>query len=65
EDNRDYLTLVAGFVSQIDSFVFKLQRFSEQKLINLAWVGGLGLGAVLFISMFVIHYIRKEVVRPL
>lgn len=65
EDNRDYLTLVAGFVSQIDSFVFKLQRFSEQKLINLAWVGGLGLGAVLFISLFVIHYIRKEVVRPL
>lgn len=65
DDNRDYLTLVAGFVSQIDSFVFKLQRFSEQKLINLAWVGGLGLGAVLFISMFVIHYIRKEVVRPL
>lgn len=65
EDNPHYLDLVAGFVSQIDRFVFKLQHFSEQKLINLAWVGGLGLSAILCISLFVIHYIRKEVVTPL
>lgn len=65
DDKQDYLRRVEDFVSRIDGFVLKLQRFSEQKLINLAWVGGLGLGGVLFISLFVVHYIRKEVVRPL
>jgi two-component system nitrate/nitrite sensor histidine kinase NarQ len=57
--------LVAGFVKQIDAFVFKLQHYSEQKLINLAWIGGLGLGGILFVSMFVVHFVRLEVVRPL
>ncbi len=45
EDPSQYQLLVAGFVQQIDDFVFKLQNFSEQKLINLAWIGGLGLTA--------------------
>ncbi|MDF5312128.1 HAMP domain-containing protein, partial [Vibrio parahaemolyticus] len=39
--------------------------FSEQKLINLAWIGGLGLGGILCVSMFVVHFVRLEVVRPL
>ncbi|ELA8128414.1 nitrate/nitrite two-component system sensor histidine kinase NarQ [Vibrio parahaemolyticus] len=65
EDPSQYQLLVAGFVQQIDDFVFKLQNFSEQKLINLAWVGGLGLGGILCASMFVVHFIRLEVVRPL
>lgn len=64
-DKQEYLTQVEDFVSRIDAFVLKLQRFSEQKLINLAWVGGMGLGGVLFISLFVVRYIRKQVVRPL
>lgn len=64
-NNLAYLDEVEGFVGEIDQFVFKLQQFSEQKLIKLAWVGGIGLGGVLFISLFVIHYIQKEVVRPL
>jgi len=42
-----------------------LQQFSESKLIKLAWVGGLGLGGILIASLFVITYIRKEVVKPL
>ena len=37
-----YLAIVANFVSEIDGFVFKLQEFSENKLIKLAWVGGIG-----------------------
>ncbi|MDG2747388.1 nitrate/nitrite two-component system sensor histidine kinase NarQ [Vibrio parahaemolyticus] len=65
EDPSQYQLLVAGFVQQIDDFVFKLQNFSEQKLINLAWIGGLGLGGILCASMFVVHFIRLEVVRPL
>lgn len=65
KDRERYLVLVAGFVNQIDSFVFKLQDYSETKLISLAWVGGLGLGGVLLISVFVVHYTRKQVVTPL
>ncbi len=56
EDPSQYQLLVAGFVQQIDDFVFKLQNFSEQKLINLAWIGGLGLGGILCASMFVVHF---------
>ncbi|MED5503451.1 MAG: nitrate/nitrite two-component system sensor histidine kinase NarQ [Pseudomonadota bacterium] len=65
QDRGQYLILVAGFVQQIDAFVFKLQNYSEQKLINLAWIGGLGLGGILCVSMFVVHFVRLEVVRPL
>ncbi|WGY45190.1 nitrate/nitrite two-component system sensor histidine kinase NarQ [Vibrio sp. ABG19] len=65
DNKQEYLHQVEDFVRRIDGFVLKLQRFSEQKLINLAWVGGLGLGGVLLISLFVVRYIRKEVVRPL
>lgn len=65
EDKQRYLVLVAKFVNQIDGFVFKLQDFSEKKLISLAWVGGLGLGAVLIISIFVVHYTRRHIVNPL
>ncbi|MDF2155313.1 nitrate/nitrite two-component system sensor histidine kinase NarQ [Vibrio sp. CAU 1672] len=65
EERLRYLTLVASFVAQIDDFVLKLQNHSEQKLINLAWVGGLGLGGILSVSLFVVYFIRLEVVRPL
>ncbi|MFB9214196.1 nitrate/nitrite two-component system sensor histidine kinase NarQ [Vibrio sinaloensis] len=65
QDRDRYLVLVAGFVNQIDAFVLKLQNFSEQKLIKLAWVGGLGLGGILIVGIFVVHYIRKQIVRPL
>ncbi|GAK22765.1 LOW QUALITY PROTEIN: nitrate/nitrite sensor protein [Vibrio sp. JCM 19052] len=65
QDRDQYLVLVAGFVQQIDGFVFKLQNYSEQKLINLAWIGGLGLGGILCVSMFVVHFVRLEVVRHL
>lgn len=61
----EYLVLVAGFVGQIDGFVYKLQQFSESKLIKLAWVGGIGLSGILFASLFVIGYTRREVVGPL
>ncbi|WP_295891196.1 nitrate/nitrite two-component system sensor histidine kinase NarQ [uncultured Vibrio sp.] len=60
-----YSNDVALFVSQIDDFVFKLQTFSEYKLMILAWVGGLGLGAILIVSILVVRYVRKEIVGPL
>ncbi|NVC92233.1 nitrate/nitrite two-component system sensor histidine kinase NarQ [Vibrio natriegens] len=65
DDPSDYQDLVAGFVQQIDEFVFKLQSYSEQKLINLAWIGGLGLGGILCVSIFVVLFVRREVVKPL
>ncbi|WP_260261684.1 nitrate/nitrite two-component system sensor histidine kinase NarQ [Vibrio intestinalis] len=65
EDRQEYLTLVPHFVSQIDAFVFKLQNYSEQKLRDLALVGGVGLGGVLLVSIFVVLFVRREVVNPL
>lgn len=65
DDPNQYQELVAGFVHQIHAFVFKLQSFSEQKLINLAWIGGLGLGGILFASLIVVLFVRREVVKPL
>jgi two-component system nitrate/nitrite sensor histidine kinase NarQ len=64
-DNVIYLSQVADFVSQVDRFVFKLQRYSEQKLSVLAWVGSIGLGGIFLVSVFVVSFIRKEVVKPL
>ncbi|MEZ9231664.1 nitrate/nitrite two-component system sensor histidine kinase NarQ [Vibrio amylolyticus] len=65
QDKEQYSKVVALFVSQIDDFVFKLQMFSERKLKVLAWVGGLGLGAILLVSVWVVRYVRKEIVGPL
>ncbi|MCM2248881.1 hypothetical protein MYF60_28350, partial [Klebsiella pneumoniae] len=52
-------------MNEIDHFVFKLQQFSDNKLIKLAWAGGVGLGGILVISLFVVHFVRKQVVKPL
>lgn len=65
DDRQHYLVLVENFVNEIDHFVFKLQEFSENKLIKLAWAGGIGLGGILVISLFVVHFVRKQVVKPL
>ncbi|MDR9827984.1 nitrate/nitrite two-component system sensor histidine kinase NarQ [Vibrio sp. FNV 38] len=60
-----YLPLVASFVEQIDDFVLKLQLFSEQKITKLTVVGGLGLGGILFASIYVVLYVRREIIYPL
>ncbi|MGC9461750.1 nitrate/nitrite two-component system sensor histidine kinase NarQ [Vibrio genomosp. F10] len=65
DDQKEYAIALEQFVSQIDDFVFKLQTFSERKLIILAWVGGLGLSSIFLVSVFVVRYVRKEIVRPL
>ncbi|MCK6263906.1 nitrate/nitrite two-component system sensor histidine kinase NarQ [Vibrio sp. ZSDE26] len=65
QDKEQYSAGVAQFVSQIDDFVFKLQMFSERKMIILAWVGGLGLGTIMLVSVYVVLYIRREIVGPL
>ncbi|WP_104400544.1 nitrate/nitrite two-component system sensor histidine kinase NarQ [Vibrio penaeicida] len=65
QQNDVYLSQVADFVQQIDEFVFGLQEYSEQKLITLSWIGGVGLGGILIISTFVVRYVRREIVNPL
>ncbi len=65
ERQDEYLLQVTDFVEQINSFVFKLQRYSEQKLIKLAWIGGMGLCGILAVAIYLILYIRRKVVRPL
>ncbi len=65
-ENRSlYLQLVPEFVRQIDGFVSKLQQFSEKKMENLAWAGAIGLGGILFTSIFVVLFVRREIVQPL
>ncbi|QKU65010.1 nitrate/nitrite two-component system sensor histidine kinase NarQ [Vibrio cholerae] len=65
DQKAQYLDQVAPFVSLVDNFVLKLQRFSERKLIALAAVGSFGLGGIFAVSLFVVYYIREQVVRPL
>jgi two-component system nitrate/nitrite sensor histidine kinase NarQ len=65
DEKEQYLLLVADFVDRIDHFVFKLQRHSEKKQIRLAWAGGLGLGGILFVAVYVVLFVRREVVIPL
>lgn len=65
EEREQYLILVADFVDRIDHFVLKLQEHSENKLIRLAWAGGLGLGGILIVAVYVVLFVRKQIVRPL
>lgn len=65
DNQQQYHLMVQGFVSNIDGFVLKLQRFSEQKIIILSWIGGLGLGAILFCAIYVVGYVRKQVANPM
>ncbi|WP_237360748.1 nitrate/nitrite two-component system sensor histidine kinase NarQ [Vibrio marisflavi] len=64
-DRHDYLDHVASFVAQIDSFVLKLQQMSENMLTRLAWVGGMGLVGIFFIGLYVVLFVRREVVGPM
>ncbi|CAH0530167.1 nitrate/nitrite two-component system sensor histidine kinase NarQ [Vibrio hippocampi] len=65
-DNRaDYLYVVADFVDRIDHFVLKLQEHSENKLMRLAWAGGIGLGGILIVAVYVVLFVRKQIVKPL
>lgn len=65
DDREQYLLLVADFVDRIDLFVLELQEHSENKLIRLAWAGGVGLGGILLVAVYVVLFVRKQIVRPL
>jgi two-component system nitrate/nitrite sensor histidine kinase NarQ len=65
EERTDYLPLVSDFVSRIDSFVLKLQKYSEKKIKDLALVGGFGLGGIFIVSLFVVRFVRMKIVQPL
>ncbi len=64
-DRQFYLEQVALFVNDIDQFVFELQKFSEDKLQTLAIVSSVGLGLILCISLFLIHFTQRKIVNPL
>ncbi|WWE61912.1 nitrate/nitrite two-component system sensor histidine kinase NarQ [Parasalinivibrio latis] len=64
-DREFYLEQVALFVNDIDRFVFELQKFSEDKLQTLAIVSSAGLGLILCISLFLIHFTQRKIVNPL
>ncbi|GAB6259832.1 nitrate/nitrite two-component system sensor histidine kinase NarQ [Photobacterium sp. 53610] len=56
---------VPEFVDRIDHFVYELQAFSQQKLHIMAAISGLGLGIILMLALFAIHYSRRRIVPPL
>ncbi|WP_244556563.1 nitrate/nitrite two-component system sensor histidine kinase NarQ [Enterovibrio nigricans] len=64
-DRQFYLEQVGLFVNEIDRFVFALQTHSENKLQVLALVSSVGLGLILAIVIFLIHYTQKRIVSPL
>ncbi|MDD1780867.1 nitrate/nitrite two-component system sensor histidine kinase NarQ [Enterovibrio sp. ZSDZ35] len=64
-DRSFYLEQVGLFVNEIDRFVFALQTHSENKLQVLALVSSAGLGLILAVVIFLIHYTQKRIVNPL
>ncbi|WP_232313341.1 nitrate/nitrite two-component system sensor histidine kinase NarQ [Enterovibrio coralii] len=64
-DRNFYLEQVGLFVNEIDRFVFELQKHSENKLQVLALVSSVGLGLILAVVIFLIHYTQKRIVNPL
>ncbi len=64
-EKASYLNDVQSLVDQIDNFVFSLQEFSEDKLKLLSWIGGGCLGLILFITIGIVNFVRKKVVKPL
>lgn len=64
-NEQQFLTDVAKFVDRIDQFVYELQEFSIIKLQVLSIVGGLGLGLILIVALFTIHFTQRKIVSPL
>lgn len=65
EDRMAYLQEVQSLVAQIDRFVYSLQEFSEFKLKLLTIVGGVCVLFILFCAIFIMRFVRREVVHPL
>lgn len=64
-DKDIYLEEVAGFVNQIDQFVYALQEFSQLKLQLLSLSYGLGFSLILLTAIYVIYFSQRKVVKPL
>ncbi|EOD78533.1 Nitrate/nitrite sensor protein [Grimontia indica] len=65
QDRGFYVEQVGLFVNDIDRFVYALQQHSENKLQVLAMVGSVGLGLILALVLFLIHYTQRHIVNPL
>ncbi|MDO6705247.1 nitrate/nitrite two-component system sensor histidine kinase NarQ [Photobacterium sp. 1_MG-2023] len=62
---ESYLRQMPEFVDRIDQFVSDIQAFSQHKLQLMAIFSGLGLGLILLLALFAIHYSRRQIVPPL
>ncbi|UJF17181.1 nitrate/nitrite two-component system sensor histidine kinase NarQ [Vibrio sp. SS-MA-C1-2] len=60
-----FINQVPHFVNQIDTFVNSLERYSVTTLNQLAYLGSLGLGSILFISIYIIYLLRRRIIAPL
>ncbi|MGL5991719.1 MAG: nitrate/nitrite two-component system sensor histidine kinase NarQ [Plesiomonas sp.] len=63
--NQHYLDQIVDYVSQIDHFVYELQRFSEIKLAIAGVTGGIGLIGILFLALFTMLFTRRQIIAPL
>ncbi|MGO2418822.1 MAG: nitrate/nitrite two-component system sensor histidine kinase NarQ [Vibrio casei] len=65
KNKKNYSDQIEGVVQKIDHFVLALQYFSEHKLKMLAWVGGICLGFIFLITVWIIRFAQNKVVNPL
>ncbi|AUY26142.1 MAG: nitrate/nitrite two-component system sensor histidine kinase NarQ [Mixta calida] len=60
-----YSQHVAGYVGEIDRFVYDLQRYAERKMQLVALTSGVGFIAIVALAFWTIRLTRRQVVKPL
>lgn len=65
QNKAGYSEQIEDVVRKIDHFVLALQYFSENKLKMLVWVGGICLGFIFLITVWIIRFTQNNVVKPL
>ncbi|URQ59894.1 nitrate/nitrite two-component system sensor histidine kinase NarQ [Pantoea alhagi] len=64
-DPGRYSQHVAHYVSEIDRFVYDLQRYAERKMQLVALTSALGFVAIVALAFWTIRLTRRQVVKPL
>ncbi|MGD8105264.1 nitrate/nitrite two-component system sensor histidine kinase NarQ [Pantoea sp. FN0302] len=64
-DPTRYSQHVAHYVSEIDRFVYDLQRYAERKMQLVALTSALGFIAIVALAFWTIRLTRRQVVKPL
>lgn len=65
QDLTSYRHNIAEYVTQLDEFVYTLQRFAEQKLILAELIIVISMLLIVAMVSYVIWYTKKQVVNPL